>query len=341
LVGGEALTRDVADRLLGRAAEVWNLYGPTETTIWSTLCRVAPGNDPVPIGRPIANTSLYILDTQRQPVPIGVAGELYIGGDGLARGYCGRPELTAERFVPDPFAEGARLYRTGDLARYRADGDVEYLGRLDQQVKVRGFRIELQEIEAALKEHPRVANAVVVARAAATGDARLAAYLVPGEGEAPSPRECRKLLRRTLPDYMLPSSFTVLEALPLTPNGKIDRRALPVPEEEREQAGSGPAAPRTALEKLLVEVWEETLGVRPVGIHDNFFDLGGHSLLAMRVVALVERRAGLRLAPRQFIMGTLEQIAAANEPGAPPPAAGDSGGKPAGGPGIFSRERDA
>ncbi|MEA2601554.1 MAG: hypothetical protein QOF89_2546 [Acidobacteriota bacterium] len=284
LCGGEALPRDLAGDLLVRGAELWNVYGPTETAVWSTAGRVAPGEGPVPLGPPIANTGLYVLDPRSRLAPVGAAGELLIGGAGLARGYLGRPELTAERFVPHPWSQepGARLYRTGDLVRWRPSGGLEFLGRIDHQVKVRGFRIELGEVEAALLRHPAVAQAVVTARQEA-GEPRLVAYVVPA-GEAPAAGELRGHLRQSLPDYMLPSAFVVLDTLPLNPSGKVDRKALPAPEATRE-AGSAAAwvDPHNDLERTIAALWREVLGLDRVGADDNFFDLGGHSLLAAQV----------------------------------------------------------
>jgi amino acid adenylation domain-containing protein len=293
LCGGEALPRDLANRLLARAAEVWNVYGPTETTIWSSAGKVAPGEGVISIGRPIANTQMYVLDGHRNPLPAGVPGELYIGGTGLSPGYWNRPDLTAERFVPDPFSAdpGARLYRTGDLARWRPDGTIECLGRVDHQVKVRGFRIELGEIEAALERHPGVRQAVVVARAHGPGDTRLVGYVV---GEA----ECRgealqAHLRGILPEYMVPARYVVLDRVPLTPNGKVDRNALPDPDGT---AGADEyVGPRNPLEQTVAGVWADVLQVARVGVHDNFFALGGHSLLAVRLFARLEKEIGRTL----------------------------------------------
>jgi acyl-coenzyme A synthetase/AMP-(fatty) acid ligase/acyl carrier protein len=277
LCGGEALPERLASDLQERSSSVWNLYGPTETTVWSALWRVAgPG---VRIGRPIANTRAVLLDGHGKPVPLGVPGELYLGGQGVARGYHARPDLTAERFVPSPYDElGGRFYRTGDLARFRWDGTLEYLGRTDYQVKVRGFRIELGEVETALESHPAVARAVVMAR-----EERLVAYLVARES-APSITELRSWLGSQLPDYMVPSAWVVLESLPLTPNGKVDRKALPAPEGGR-QVRAPFVAPRGALEELISGIWSEVLGIERVGVHDNFFELGGHSLLATQAVS--------------------------------------------------------
>jgi acyl carrier protein len=264
------------------------MYGPTETTIWSTVHEVGADDESIPIGRPIANNTVYVLDPAGQPVPQGVAGELYIGGAGVARGYLGRPELTAERFVPDPFGPvGARMYRTGDLVRWRDDGVLEFIGRIDHQVKIRGHRIELGEIEAALGEHPGVREAVVIPREDVEGDVRLVAYLVPADPAAgPSPRELKEHLRGRLPDVMVPSHYIALESFPQTPNKKIDRKALPAPTDIIRQAKAGEAGdgtPASDLEAQVLEVWREVLQLPDIGLDDNFFDLGGHSLLAVKV----------------------------------------------------------
>jgi amino acid adenylation domain-containing protein len=286
LCGGEALPADLAARLCATGALVWNVYGPTETTIWSTAHRVEEANGPVPIGRPIANTRTYVLDRTGEPVPIGVPGELYIGGAGVARGYLDRPELTAERFVADRFSTdpAARLYRTGDIVRYRGDSALEFLGRVDHQVKVRGFRIELGEIEAVLVQHAAVAEAVVVAREDRPGDRYLAAYLRPA-GAAPTIAELRAFIKESLPDYMVPSTFTSLPSFPLTPNGKVDRRRLPEPEDRRAVSRAPFLAPRGRIEDAIAAAWRDVLRLEQVGIDDNFFDLGGHSLLLVQVQA--------------------------------------------------------
>jgi amino acid adenylation domain-containing protein len=286
LCGGEALPEELASQLLEGGAELWNMYGPTETTIWSSTERVERGR-PLSLGRPIANTQLYVLDERMQPAPVGVSGELLIGGDGLARGYLNRPALTAEKFIPDPFSAepGARLYRTGDVARRLEDGRVEYVGRSDYQVKVRGFRIELGEIESGLASHPSVREAVAVVREDAPGDKRIVAYIVGKEGPPAPPATLRARLKERLPEYMAPSAFVVLDALPLTPNGKVDRKALPAPEASTQEQGERGAAPRGPLEEVLAGIWAEVLGVAGVGAHDNFFELGGHSLLVTQVVS--------------------------------------------------------
>jgi amino acid adenylation domain-containing protein len=287
LSGGEALPRRLSQQLLAVSDEVWNVYGPTETTIWSTAYQVDLTNaiqtSLEPIGTAIANTELYILDANLQPVETGLYGELHIGGIGLARGYLNRPELTAEKFIPHPFRKepGARLYKTGDWVFCRSDGNLEYAERIDQQVKIRGFRIELGEIETALYTHPQVRENVVIAREDEPGNKRLVAYVVTTEAKAPSASEWRQHLQQTLPDYMIPAVFVQLAALPLTPNCKIDRRALPAPLQTRIELADSFVAPRDELESQLTEIWEEFLKIKPIGITDNFFELGGDSLLAM------------------------------------------------------------
>ncbi|MFL6293188.1 MAG: amino acid adenylation domain-containing protein [Thermoanaerobaculia bacterium] len=292
LCGGEALPRELARQLLESGAELWNLYGPTETTIWSAVARVEPGDGPVPIGGPIAATDLLVLDENLRPVPAETPGDLYIGGAGLARGYLGRPDLTAERFVPSPSGAGARLYRTGDLARVTEDGQLDFLGRSDHQVKIRGFRIELGEIESVLLEHPGVKDAVVVAAAAKSGEKRLVAYLVPREPIDLS--EIQKLLAGRLPDYMRPAAFALLDALPLTPNNKVDRRALP--EVRAEEPASAPAG-RTPTEEIVLGIWADLLETGAIGPDDDFFALGGQSLLAGQVTARLREALGVELPP--------------------------------------------
>lgn len=303
LCGGEALSRELANRLLVLGASLWNMYGPTETTVWSAVDRVQPGSDSIYLGFPIANTQFYVLDSYQQPVPLGVPGELYIGGDGLARGYLHRPDLTAERFIPHPFATetGKRLYRTGDRVRYRPDGNLEFLGRVDFQVKIRGFRIELGEIESVLRQHPDLAEVVLLAREDQPGDQRLVAYVMPKEGcVAPSLLEMRQFLQKQLPDYMLPAAFVVLETLPLTPNGKVDRRALPKPDLLTLHTHHNFVAPRSDLESQISELWGQILGQDRVGIEDNFFELGGHSLLAIQLVSQINQKLGLDISLMQL-----------------------------------------
>ncbi|HYN23135.1 MAG TPA: amino acid adenylation domain-containing protein, partial [Thermoanaerobaculia bacterium] len=296
LLGGEALPAALAEDLAGLLeGELLNMYGPTETTVWSATHRVEAGRGAVPIGRPVANTTVYLLDPAGKPAPLGIPAELAIGGLGVTRGYLKRPDLTAERFVPDPFSSrpGERLYRTGDLARWRSCGELEFLGRLDHQVKVRGHRIELGEVETALERHPGVARAVVMAH-----DERLVAYVVGRQTPAPAAAELRDWVRRELPEAMVPSLVVELEALPLTPNGKIDRKALPAPEAAR--SGEAAAAPQGPLEELLASVWREMLGVESVGREESFFELGGHSLLVMRIVARLRDVLGVEVSPRSF-----------------------------------------
>jgi amino acid adenylation domain-containing protein len=311
LCGGEALPRELAEQLLPRCRQLWNMYGPTETTIWSSIYRVTDVNwSAAPIGRPIANTQMYVLDKHLQPVPAGVIGELYIGGDGVAQGYWRRPELTAERFIPDPFRAntGARLYRTGDQVRYLRNGNIQYLGRLDTQVKVRGYRIELGEIESVLATHPTVEQAAVVVREDSPGDPRLVAYLVLKPGESSTVAEWRTHLKASLPEYMVPSSFVCLDQFPLTPNRKIDRRALPRPESNTEPSEATSA--RDELEALLLSIWKRVLGVASVGITDNFFELGGHSLLAVRLLSEIEKATGRAIPLAALFRGaTVEYLA--------------------------------
>jgi amino acid adenylation domain-containing protein len=287
-LAGEPLKPALVDEIygLGTVAKVYDLYGPSEDTTYSS-CALRRLGGVATIGRPIANTQFYLLDRNGQPVPVGVTGEIYIGGEGLTRGYLRRPELTAERFVPNPFNgdRGARLYRTGDLARYRADGNLEFLGRMDHQVKIRGFRVELGEVEAMLAQHPSVKEATACAREDLPGDKRLVAYVVANPGQSALAEELRRFLKEKVPDHMVPAAFVTLERLPLTPSGKVDRRALPAPPEARADVQNDYVAPRTPTERTLVQIWSEVLRVRPLGIHDNFFELGGHSLLAMQVVS--------------------------------------------------------
>ena len=289
-------------------AALFNEYGPTEATIWSSVhrCDWSIDQHSVPIGRPVANTQIYVFDSQFEPVPIGVIGEVYIGGDGVARGYLNHPDLTAERFVPDPFGvkPGARLYKTGDLARFLADGNIEYVGRNDFQLKIRGYRIELGEIELALAQYPAVREAVVLA------SERLTAYVVLNEMGTATIKQLKEFLKERLPEYMLPSSFVMLDALPLTTTGKVDRNALSnqidvEPEENY-------LAPRTALEQVLAGIFSEVLSLERVGANDRFFDLGGHSLLATQVLSRVRDAFQLELPLRKlFKAPTVAGLAAA------------------------------
>lgn len=312
LCGGEALPGELAGQLLARCASLWNMYGPTETTIWSTVHPVTAAQGVMPIGHPIANTQVYVLNEALQPAPVGVAGELYIGGDGVTCGYLNRPELTAEKFVPDPFAGGgARMYRTGDLVRWRAGGSLEFLGRIDFQVKIRGFRIELGEIEAVLDEYPAIRQAVVVAREDRPGEGRLVAYFVPAGAMVPTAAELRGYLKEKLPDYMTPAVLMPVDAFPLTPNGKVDRKALPAPEASRVEAGAHYVAPRSETERQIASIWQAVLGLERVGVTDNFFDLGGHSLLIVQVHNQLRRSFATELSIAQmFQHPTVEALAA-------------------------------
>jgi amino acid adenylation domain-containing protein len=304
LCGGEALPRELADRLLARAAGVWNFYGPTETTVWSTCWKLGGPEEGVPIGRPLANTRCYVLDPSGEPVPLGTPGELNIAGAGVARGYHARAELTAERFPSDPFHPGEQMYRTGDLVRMRPDGALEFKGRLDHQVKLRGFRVELGEIEATLAEHPGVRQVLAHVREDTPGDQRLVAYVV---GDAPI-EELQALAVRALPEYMVPSAFLMLAALPTTPNGKVDRGALPAP---RRGGDAERVAPGTELERRLAALWAEVLGATEPGVHESFFALGGHSLAAVRLIAKANAALGVCLPMRAlFEAPTIAQLAA-------------------------------
>lgn len=311
LLGGEALPPDLADQVATHVpGEILNMYGPTETTIWSSTSRVTGRGAPVTIGRPLANQQIFVMSPGGQVLPPGVAGELWIGGDGVVRGYLDRPELTAERFVTAT-VDGSprRLYRTGDLARFRADGSVEFLGRLDHQVKIRGFRVELGEIESTLLQHPQVSQAVVVSREDTPGDQRLVGYIVAKPGTTAPASELKTLLQGRLPDFMVPSAFVTLDALPLTPNGKVNRRALPAPERTRQEAAIY-VPPENELERVIATVFAEALGIDHVGAHDNFFDLGAHSLLMVQVHARLQEALDRRLSLIQlFRFPTVSSLA--------------------------------
>ncbi|MCW5315485.1 amino acid adenylation domain-containing protein [Nostoc sp. KVJ3] len=326
LCGGEALPTQLAHQLLETGSEVWNLYGPTETTIWSSIYQLRKdatqleGRSAIasgaalraiaPIGRPITNTQIYILDTELQPVPVGVPGELHIGGAGLAHGYLNRPKLTQEKFISNPFedAKDSKLYKTGDLARYLPDGSIEYLGRIDNQVKIRGFRIELGEIEAALSQYSDVHVSCVIASEDTPGDKRLVAYVVPHQHCTPTINELRQFLKAKLPDYMVPNTFVILESLPLTPNGKVDRRALRVPSYNNDSQRL--VVPRNQLELQLTQIWSQILKVDDVGVKDNFFDLGGHSLLVPYLMAQIKQQFGKDISIATLFQNpTIEQLA--------------------------------
>ncbi|MUG99157.1 amino acid adenylation domain-containing protein [Scytonema sp. UIC 10036] len=319
LCGGEALSQKLAASLLASCDSLWNLYGPTETTIWSMIYKVESAEAAIPLGHPIDNTQIYLLDPDLRPqtnpiatVPVGVPGELYIGGFGVARGYLNRPDLTNEKFIADPFSDisGARLYKTGDLARYLPDGSIEFIGRTDHQVKIRGFRIELKEIEAILVQHPSVQQTVVMAREDVPGDTRLVAYVVPNQEKSCTTNELRQFLKEKLPNHMIPSAFAILDTFPLTPNGKVDRRALPVPNQVRQELEETYVAPQDELEQKLSQIWQQVLGVQPIGIRDNFFELGGNSLLAVKVFWQIEKTFGKNLPLATLIQsGTVEALA--------------------------------
>ncbi len=319
LIGGEAVPRDLVNQLLDKSASIWNMYGPTETTIWSTIHKIDSTEGPILIGKPIANTQVYILDQFLQPVSVGEAGELYIGGDGLARGYLNRAELTAEKFIANPFQGSpfqdetgfsSRIYRTGDLARWQHDGNIDCLGRVDHQVKLRGFRIELGEIETVLSQHSGVKQNVVVAKETADGDKILVGYIVPTQKPAPAIADLRSFLKSKLPDYMVPSRFMFLDAFTLTPNRKIDRIALPLPEQIELTPEKDYVRPRSSTESQLAKIWESVLHVRPIGLKDNFFELGGHSLLAAKLIRRFEQGFGKKLSiVSVFQAPTIEQQA--------------------------------
>jgi amino acid adenylation domain-containing protein len=311
--GGDVLPPDLAGTLSGRVGGFWNLYGPTETTIWSTVGRVDSGKEPVTIGRPIANTQVYILDSGGEPLPVGMPGEIWIGGAGVASGYWRNPELTAKKFLPDPFAARERrgtIYRTGDMGRWLTDGRIVHMGRLDQQLKLRGFRIEPGEIEAALTAHAAIREAVVVMRGDSPERERLVAYIVFRTGQDLTTSEVREHLRSSLPDYMIPSVFLTIDAVPWTPNGKIDRRALPDPFRSGSMASSDYVPPAAGAEQAIARIWADALALERVGADDNFFDLGGHSLLGLRVAATIYERTGWRMPPYMMFQQTLRQIAA-------------------------------
>ena len=318
VLGGEALSWDLVRRVREASPDlpVFNHYGPTETTVGVLAGRAGePGaldTASAPLGRPLPGSRVYLLDSRLQPVPVGVPGELHVGGGGVSRGYLGRPDATAEKLIPDPVsgASGERLYRTGDLARFLPGGELEFLGRRDLQIKIQGFRVEPGEIEAVLLKHPAVREAVVLARAEAAGTPRLVAYLVPHRGQNAPAGELRELVAGRLPAHMVPAAFVFLDALPLTPNGKLDRKALPAPGREPAGAGREPVPPRTPAEEVLAGIWKDLLRVERVGVHDNFFELGGDSILSIQVIARAAR-AGLVLHPRQvFQHQTLAELAA-------------------------------
>jgi amino acid adenylation domain-containing protein len=316
LCGGEALPKDLAGKLILLVSELWNMYGPTETTVWSTI-KLIDNDEDITIGKPIANTGVYILDENLNKVTTGTIGEIVIGGDGVAAGYLNRPDLTAERFIGDPFGAlaGAKMYRTGDLGKYKDNGDIICLGRMDQQVKVRGYRIELEEIEHALVNETDIKQAVVIAREDTPGDPRLVGYLVLADNSAETELKTRintwqQALLVVLPEYMVPDDFVLMQAIPITPNGKIDRKALPVPDYNAISRLGEYFPPRTEIEMQVAEIWQEVMGLEKISIFDNFFELGGRSLVAVQLMARIEKLTGKRLPlATLFNHSTIEQLA--------------------------------
>ncbi|MHC5777988.1 amino acid adenylation domain-containing protein, partial [Nostoc sp.] len=316
IVAGEACPTELVQRHLKLSSEtsLFNEYGPTEGTVWSSVyhCCSSKLKTQVPIGRPIANTQIYLLDSHLHPVPLGVPGEVYISSNGIARGYLNCPDVTAEKFIPNPLSEqvGSHLYKTGDLARYLLDGNIEFLGRIDHQVKIRGYRIELGEVEAVLSQHPGVQSLAVIAREDELGHKRLVAYVVPHPEQSPNTSDLRRFLQDKLPEYMMPSAFIRIKTLPHLPNGKIDIRALLASEIVKSELSGTFVAPRTSVEEILADIWTQVLRLKEVGIHDNFFELGGDSIISIQIVARANQ-AGLQLTPKQlFAHQTIAELAA-------------------------------
>lgn len=314
LCGGEAFPPDLANQLLGCAGEVWNMYGPTETTIWSTCYRLTKKNQPVLIGRPIANTQVFVLDRSHNPVPVGLIGDIYIGGHGLARGYLYADELTQAAFIRHPFSQdpSARLYKTGDEGRFLPDKNLEYKNRADHQIKIRGYRVELGEIEAALSDFDSISQAAVLLREDKPEAKRLVAYLIAEDGSSVNTMDVRRHLSNVLPHYMIPQNYMVMARFPLTPNGKIDRKSFPAPIGEVAEIDADELdLPETPAEIYLAEWWKKLLNVPYVEKDDNFFELGGHSLLSMEVIVGVRKETGVRISTKAMLMATLEDIASA------------------------------
>jgi len=310
LCGGEAMPREIPQKLLPMVTSLWNMYGPTETTIWSAVQQITSDQETITLGRPIANTQMYVLDKHLQPLPIGSMGDLYIGGDGLALGYHNRPDLTAEKFVANPFRNepDARIYKTGDIARFRPNGEIEYLGRSDDQVKIRGFRIELGEIESVIREDPSVSDVRVIVREDRVGDRRLVAYVVPADESVFLLPRILEHARRKLPGYMIPE-FVKLNGLPLSASGKLDRAALPRPSQRPPRTEASAAEPQNQVERTLTKLWKDILGLEDVSPYDNFIDVGGHSLLAVQLVSRLQAELGVRITPREVAFQTLRQLA--------------------------------
>ena len=314
LCGGEALPKDLASKLIRRTKELWNMYGPTETTIWSTVKLINKEED-ITVGKPIANTLVYILDSSFNKTGEGEIGEIFIAGDGVAKGYLNRPELTEERFINDPFQDkpGEKMYRTGDLGKFTQSGDIQCLGRIDHQVKVRGYRIELEEIEQALLKLPEIKEAVVIAREDTAGDPRLVGYIVLDSNSKEEDFKTKtdswqQALLGVLPEYMVPDDFVLMQAIPITPNGKTDRKSLPKPDYNIIARHGEYIAPRTDVEKQVAEIWEELMGLKKISIFDNFFELGGRSLVAVQIMARIEKETGKR-----FPLATLFEHATIEE----------------------------
>jgi amino acid adenylation domain-containing protein len=325
ICGGEALPQELVQKLLPRASSLWNVYGPTETTVWSTVKQLISDEKPITIGRPVNNTSIYILDRFLKPLSPGVTGEIFIGGDGVAKGYLNRPELTAEKFLNDTFVNqpGAKMYRTGDLGKFLPNGEIECLGRIDSQVKIRGYRIETGEIEFQLSREKNIKEAVVIARPDQLGVDKLVAFIVVDPDNVASSNPAAQVqnwkdsLKKSVPDYMVPDNFITVPAMPLTPNGKVDRKALSKHGAALPEDRNIYVAPRTDVEKLVVDIWIEYLGVNKIGVHDNFFELGGHSLIAVKVMGRIEKETGKRLPlATLFEAPTAEKLASILEPGA-------------------------
>src|SRR5581483_1948220 len=317
VIGAEPVPRDLCTRLLQAYPSLYNFYGPTETTVWSAFHHFRSPEEPLVVGKPLANTQIYILDPQLQPVPIGVPGEIHIAGEGVSCGYLNRPELTAEKFIADPFSSkpGARMYKTGDLGRYLMDGRIEIAGRIDNQVKVRGYRIELGEVETVRGQHPAVQECVVVAREEVAGDKRLVGYVVAAAGQSVNAAELRGWVKERLPEYMVPVAMVAMERLPLSPNGKVDRKNLPAPEYRRPELEGEYQQARTPAEEVMAGIWAEVLKLQQVGVHDDFFALGGHSLLATQVISRVRQAFQVELPLRALfeastVAGLTERVEA-------------------------------
>ena len=310
IAGGETMPPELARWMLPRVRQVWNGYGPTETTVYASMALLAE-DGPITIGTPVTNTHIYVMDSSGNVAPIGAPGEICIGGDSVARGYHQRPDLTAEKFVPDPIAAGRTMYRTGDYGRWRTDGLLDHMGRIDGQVKLRGYRIETGEIEAALTTHPMVRAAVVGVRNASMDDPRLTAWVQLHEDGECTASELRRHLRQSLPEFMIPSMIVLVDRFPLTPNAKVDRMALPDPFASSPLTPREYVAPSTPTERLIAEIWIGMLGISQAGVTDGFFELGGHSLLAMRAAREMSARTGRSIEPRLLFFRTLGQLAEA------------------------------